>query len=487
MKNKQNDAVFMILLSIVITSCTANNKPFASVSETQTSEAVTAAVSTAGNLDSMTETEKSISDTEVQTVPITETEVKPVFMENAEKLNLECGKTTSEERDLDTILQEDYKSPMVEWSPDERYAAVVETTENYSLKSGFIKVFDTETNTVTNMPYLEIQNCIHAEVSDTVNLYTCDLLSCEWVTDDILKVNFDMKTGVSFYNQSNFGWYTYNLTEGKVTALSYEMEIPEPVENTMTDEEIKAVIDENLDILITDVNWNEDCYYEKDYIDAHPDAFENIIALGEAALPYLQEVIEKYPCYSFNKQENIRGAIAEFVVYTIDPSLYDVISISPDEKYIFKAQVATFFGVEWGNGRTIFYDKLSIIDRSTNDILVNTTYNVFYTNLEVNWSPDSQYAAIQNIEFHSSVSTDIIDIKNAEFITLPSDDEIKRLIPNSDGLDYPEFTLHEWLENNTVKIDIFFRCGILYAIKGFYTYSLDEHKIIDINHYIETH
>ena len=484
MKNKQNYAVFTILLSIVITSCTANNKPFDSVSETQTSEAVTAAVSAVEKIDSMTETEQSISDTEEQTVPITETEAEPVFMENAEKLDLECGKTTSEERDLDTILQEDYKSPMVEWSPDERYAAVVETTENYSLKSGFIKVFDTETNTVTNMPYLEIQNCIHAEVSDTVNLYTCDLLSCEWVTDDILKVNFDMKTGVSFYNQSNFGWYTYNLTEGKVTALSYEMEIPEPVENTMTDEEIKAVIDENLDILMTD---SDEYYSEKEFIDAHPKAFENIIAMGEAALPYLQEIVEEHPHRHIMHQQNLCGVVAEAAAYTINPGLYDLIYISPDEKYILKAQIGTFFGTEWGGRRIIEYNKLSIIDNSTKHILINTTvtltnrYYGLYTNLEVNWSPDSQYVAVQSSDIKTYTTTDIFDIKNIRLITLPSADEILSMTSNNDYYDYTESIIGEWLQNNIVKINVFLRHNISYFIEGFYTYNFDEDKIVIIN------
>ena len=488
MKNKQNDAVFMILLSIVFTSCTANDKPFDSVSETQTSGAVTATISTAGNLDSTTETEKSISDTEVQTVSVTETEAGPVFMENAEKLDLECGKTTSEERDLDTILQEDYKSPMVEWSSDKRYAAMVETTENYSIKSGFIEVFDSVTNTVTSMPYLEIQNCIHAEVSDTVNLYTCDLLTCEWITDDILKVNFDMKTGVSFYNQSNFGWYTYNFTEGKVTALSYEMDIPEPVENTMTDEEIKAVIDENLDILMT----GEDCYFEKDYIDAHPDAFEKIITFGDAALPYLEEMIENIPYDNLLEQD--RWYLIKAAIYFIKPDIYDKEFLSPDKKYAIKATVHSIKGTYNDAFSGIEY-HFCIIEKETGNILVtasNMTFDISNPFLSyITWSDDSQYVAIQQGYRHYFSDVYLFDICELTFQYLPDFVEINKIInqeivytnDNGSKLNYLHCYFDEFLENQRVKIKISLSSNAgEYMDIGWYIYDINN-KTVDI--YIE--
>ena len=127
-----------------------------------------------------------------------------------------------------------------------------------------------------------------------------------------------MKTGVSFYNQSNFGWYTYNFTEGKVTALSYEMEIPEPVENTMTDEEIKAVIDDNLDILMMD---SDEYYSEEEFIDAHSKTFEAIVTLGEAALPYLKEIGDQYPSMGIEEDKNkfrcYMALVAAYMIMTI--------------------------------------------------------------------------------------------------------------------------------------------------------------------------
>ena len=64
MKNKQNDAVFTILLSIVITSCTANNKPFASVSEMLFSVSVALSIFSAVETAAVTASPVCVSDAE---------------------------------------------------------------------------------------------------------------------------------------------------------------------------------------------------------------------------------------------------------------------------------------------------------------------------------------------------------------------------------------------------------------------------------------
>ena len=488
MKNKQNYAVFTILLSIVITSCTANDKPFDSASETQTGEAVTAAVSTAEKIDSATETEKSISDTEVQTVPITETEA---VTESMEKLDWVCGKTVQEERNFDTILKEDYDTPTVTWSSDERYAVVTESSKG----SGEITIFDTLTNTMTSMPRLEIQNRIHAEVPDYVNLYCCDLLSYEWETDSILNVQFDMKTGVSFYHQSNMGWYTYDFENGSITALSYDIAIPEPTVNTMTEAEIKAVIDENLDILLTD---GDEYYSEKEFIDAHPEAFEAIVALGEAALPYLKEIGDQYGYNGGDFSKNNRCFLAKAAEYVIKPDLYDMVVPSPNGKYAVKIIVNSFVGLNDPFSGIYYHLNLIDIETEANIIMIKDTFLFpwfIYSELPIKWSPDSKYVAVEEGYRYYYTVVKILDVQKADYINLPDKEDVELLLgkdltyyDKDEQRSYSNvhFFISDW-KTDAIKIQIIL-CDSARGVAGdgFYTYDLIKCEIsyieFDVDH-----
>ena len=369
-------------------------------------------------------------------------------------------------------------------SPDGRYAVVTEQSKD----SGAIVVFDTLTNTMTSMPRLEIQNRIHGEVPDSVNLYCCDLLSCEWETDSILNVQFDMKTGVSFYHQSHIGWYTYDFENGSITALSYDIAIPEPTVNTMTEAEIKAVINENLDILLTD----SDGYYSvKEFIDVYPEAFENIVALGEAALPYLEKIGDQYQYIGGDTSGNNRCFLAKAAEYVIKPDLYDIVFPSPDEKYsIITARK------DYSILADVFqdYDNIRLLN-----CLTGLTEEIFdrsdicIRNIYVEWSSDSQYAAI-SFGF-TGYSRDIIvaDVKNKKFHILPSIDEIKRIISDENlsvDYDYLEssykyiFFLDDWLDSEEDYIQITFTFtnpNFSEAIIGQYLYDLAENKILSID------
>lgn len=63
---------------------------------------------------------------------------------------------------------------------------------------------------------------------------------------------------------------------------------------TLSDSEISAIINENLDLLMA---VGDDLFSEQEYIDANPEAFERIVELGEKALPHLEEISEK--CYTY--------------------------------------------------------------------------------------------------------------------------------------------------------------------------------------------
>ncbi len=177
---------------------------------------------------------------------------------------------------LDTVsgsvlasLDASYKNPSVIWSPDHRYAAILETAENQPCSSK-ITVFDSSDHTLQEMPRLAMQNKIHALVPDSSPLYSCDLLSCTWNTDGTLRVTFDMKTGAAYYLKSNPGQYTYDLSRGMITDFTHSIESAPQFGSNLPDEERIKIIDKNLRILTE----NSDAFYgEQDLIEAHPTAF----------------------------------------------------------------------------------------------------------------------------------------------------------------------------------------------------------------------
>ena len=81
---------------------------------------------------------------------------------------------------------------------------------------------------------------------------------------------------------------TYDdTTKGDITALTTHT--PTSNNSPTESDDIAALIDKNLDILTADRNISSS---ERDMIAAHPDEFAQIVALGEQALPYLDEIVK---------------------------------------------------------------------------------------------------------------------------------------------------------------------------------------------------
>ena len=127
-----------------------------------------------------------------------------------------------------------------------------------------------------------------------------------------------------------------------------------------TDEFTAALIDSALDEILS----TDECFVsERQYIDASPDAFLEITALGERALPYLESIAS-------GTDEGFRPYIAMAAMYEISPELYDREFISPDGRYTLRAGVYSFYQtiVPYDN---ICY-RLRLVDSTTGYIsLVN--------------------------------------------------------------------------------------------------------------------
>ena len=151
--------------------------------------------------------------------------------------------------------------------------------------------------------------------------------------------------------------------------------------------DIAEKIEEYLDIITAD---GEEFDSEKQFIEAHPDEFAGIVALGEEALPYLNKLAAQY-YEAYNTDRYSRSIIAMAAAYEIDPGLYDRIYLSPDGNYMLNATVAEFFKA--GDPFTgIIYD-LSLVECGTGEVKASIKSSAY---IDVEWSPDSRYAAVSD-------------------------------------------------------------------------------------------
>ncbi len=495
---------FPLIVGLILTSCSLSSKE---LQNTYNSERIKTEIQTNSALGTETETYTDMSIIETTEPPVYDTDdnstyesdnlsyispdgkyaivLVPIINEISQDVEYNTIRLKEIATDTEIISSDErFYDISVEWSPDGQYAAVRELTEDKQT-SNSILLFDASNGIVLSMPRLEIQNRIYTEVSDTVNLYSCDLLSCEWADSHTLKVDFDMKTGVSFYNKSHLGFYTFDLESGSITTLAYDtIEENTPSVTNLTEDEMKAVINENLDILMSD---SDGFYSEKEFIDAHPDAFENIIALADVALPYLNEIADENQ-YTYSEDTIKNCLIAKAAAYVIKPDIYDVMLPSPDEKYKIIATRAGFSML--ANEYQEYNDirLLNCLTGLTEEILECS--DICVRNIDVEWSSDSQYAAISFGMTGYNRDIIIVDVKNKKFHKLPTIDEIKHTVsdedPSVNNLEsYYRYVIDidDWLINDNEIIQFVFALSDpndSNAVIGYFTYDLIENKILNI-------
>lgn len=384
-----------------------------------------------------------------------------------------------------------YTSLNVYWSENSRYAALIGTQKNRCFPITALLI-DTVSGNCTDLPTLEIYNSIIKENVNKINFLSISLIECEWISDEQLKINFNLNTGASYYPQTTSGWYIWDMNTHTVGECTYEAEKIDIAETSFSADEIVAVVDKNLDIL---TNGSNGFYSEEEFIATHPEAFAEIVALGEAALTYLEEVNNADPMdtSSLFTGEISKGLAAKIVAYVIKPSLYDLVFTSPDGAYNLRLGVQSFLCTEWGGTITTAYNQADIISCAENRITLaydaGQRYYGAYSHVSVEWSPDSAYVAVQCSDQKFYSITDIYDVKSPALITLPSIEEsiIPMVMPESDisenkNLDYTEYCVDAWLDNDKVKIKYYFRYGHFQEGKGDYIYDIIAHNISTVEY-----
>ena len=249
-----------------------------------------------------------------------------------------------------------------------------------------------------------------------------------------------------------------------------------------TDEFTAALIDSALDEILS----TDECFVsERQYIDASPDAFLEITALGERALPYLESIAS-------GADEGFRPHIAMAAMYKISPELYDREFVSPDGRYTLRAEVYSFYQtiVPYDN---ICY-RLCLVDNATGEVAA-APYDsfVFADGIDNNigWSPDSKYVSVTQSYRHSYTVTGLLDTSRAEYIQLPHAEQVEDIIgkplslPADDGeYDRVHFRPIGWGDDRIyIRVSLGNSDGDMVDV-GWYSYDISDKNIDYIEHII---
>ena len=257
---------------------------------------------------------------------------------------------------------------------------------------------------------------------------------------------------------------TFDETTAEVTTVietTESSDIPEtselPVDNETAEPDstdIEAIIDENLDILASD-KYNASSY--KEIVEAHPEEFEKLISLGDAALPYLKEIGNRYKSVGEDTSGNLRCFIAMAAAYAIDPDSYDRVYPSPDWQFAIKATVSSFEGLTDPFAGTAY--DLTLVKTETGEALATSDEACCFSKIQ--WSPDSKYASFADSYRHWYTYLYIFDTENSIFYALPKKRELEDFLgaklESTDENDHSFVNLHCYIEewkNDSVRVQI---------------------------------
>lgn len=242
---------------------------------------------------------------------------------------------------------------------------------------------------------------------------------------------------------------------------------------------VEQTVNKNLDILISDIGSSKK---EKDYISAHPEAFEAIVSLGEDALPYLKSAA------SDHNTESDRRKMAMTAAYAIKPELYDLVYPSPDGIHSLVFRVESFFNDGYHKDQVTTYSRADIIENASGKVICSTDIRDSSDNVyqigSVNWHQNGRYVYYERSAFLISTVTDMIDVKNAVKVNIPS--VRNHIIPllytdfdpaTSVGMEYSQ--IEKWRDDSSVKIKFSYGSPTVNA-EGTYSLNLETGEISEL-------
>lgn len=255
--------------------------------------------------------------------------------------------------------------------------------------------------------------------------------------------------------------------------------------------EIRSVLKENLNIL-AQRNPDSDSFEAETLEDS---AFEEIVGLGDGALPFLQMITQRREAEAEVWLGVLPGHAAGYAAvlaeYAIDPSIYDLSFPSPDGRYTAAVMVDSFISF-YNHGAS--YNDIFIADNASGEYVCRTeAKQTFFTgglfDVKVNWSADSRFAVI-SCPGRRSGSTMAVDVQEKMFFCLPeAQDAVDYVYPGSDAktLIQPArywFDFEKW-ESEHVAVITFLVSVIDDGrgdFSGRYTYNIMTKEILDFEY-----
>ncbi len=274
----------------------------------------------------------------------------------------------------------------------------------------------------------------------------------------------------------------------------------EPVTELMditppADTDLAAAVDHYLDLLMPDVESYSDVQSVRD---RHPEVFDALVALGEDAVPLLQERGLGIRATYDRSPENFRRMLACTMAQAISPQLYQTDYPSPDGKYAVRAEVDSHF-TAWDPFLSTAY-TLSLVDLTSGETLASLGGGHSLENAYVGfdrppflWSEDSRYTVYESGYRHYFTSVYLFDTVQGKIVLLPGEKELEALI--GENLIYTEddFTAEQvhchfaaWY-GDCMKIDVLLKSTFGGGAEiGYYIYDIYFDQIIEFRRYETT-
>ena len=370
----------------------------------------------------------------------------------------------------------DYTNAEILWSDDENYAVIIGQRKSDCFPYTALLI-DTLTGNLIEFPSLEIYNRIREKEPELKSFLSFSAENCDWNSENPT-IEFELRVGAAFYPQVIHGKYTFDTKTNKLTNITYDPVTVSGSGDTLTDEEIRNIVYKNLDILAGD---GREWIYPKDLITLYPKEFENILSLDTRAIPYLNEIMEKYASVSSGTREYDLCGIAYIVRYVIEPDDRDKVSVSPDGKYIFTA----FDDNTTAATDILDYVLIEITDASTGKIMF--VKESTYRNIDVIWDDQQKYIIISNGYMGYHMDTEIIDLEKMSEVVLPAAATIRAIAAEKAGKenieDFTKYVIRfESVSGSTVKFRFSFL--VTYSadrISGEYTFNIENDEITDFH------
>lgn len=317
------------------------------------------------------------------------------------------------------------------WSADSRFAAAEQSYRNYINNVYFS---DAEKREFVKLPQeKELEELIGKPLSyvspDGTALDYLWSFFDSWNGDVLrVKVWLGMNAGYCI----DIGWYDYDAAERKI--VDHDLFIP------TNDEAVKEKVEALLDGMDTDK-------YESDRacVDAHPDEYAGLLALGNEAVPYLEQIGSDSQKYG-----EIKAGVAKLAYSEIAPGAFASAVCSPDWKLEIKAHISSFSLSTTGSA---VYDRFDIIDRESGEVIMSVDRAL--EDVSRYWSPDGRFIVIIG-SGSSDASAFFIDLDKKKATDTFTTSEMAEAVREELGevnIWRTFISFSEWLEDGKVGLE----------------------------------